>query len=58
MDGNGQFVLITRSAKDKDWDRLVDKGYAAVSSGLYHTLADSPRLNPAEPWTGVWDIKI
>ena len=57
MDENGQFVLITRSAKDKDWDQLVDLNYAAISPGQYLRPAPGPNYNPAEPWTGVWKIE-
>jgi hypothetical protein len=57
MDENGQFVLITRSAKNKDWDQLVDLNYAAISPELYFRPAAGPNYNPAEPWTGVWQVE-
>lgn len=57
MDENGQFVLITRSAKDKDWDQLVDLNYASISPEQYYKPAGSPDFNPAEPWTGVWQVE-
>lgn len=57
MDENGQFVLITGSARDKDWDQLVDADYAAVSPELYYRPTGDPSYNPAEPWTGVWEVE-
>ena len=57
MDENGQFVLIAGSAKDQDWDQLVDVNYAAVSPGQSLRPAPDPNYNPAEPWTGVWTIE-
>jgi hypothetical protein len=57
MDENGQFVLVTRSARDKNWDELVDLSYAAVSPELYYKPGGRPNFNPAEPWTGVWKVE-
>jgi hypothetical protein len=57
MDENGQFVLITSSAKKKDWDQLVDLNYAAISPKQHYKPVDKPRFNPAEPWTGKWKVE-
>ena len=58
MDENGQFVLITSSARDRDWDHLVDKNFAAISMEHYLRPAPGTNYDPVEPWTGTWDIKI
>ena len=58
MDENGQFVLLAGTARDKDWGQLVDLKYAVVSPEQYFRPAVGPNYNPAEPWTGVWDVAI
>ena len=57
MDENGQFVLIAGSARDKDWDQLVDLNYAMISPEQYYKSVEKPSYNPAEPWTGIWELK-
>ena len=57
MDENGQFVLVADSARDKDWDQLVDLSNAAISPEQYYKAAGKPSFNPAEPWTGVWEVE-
>ena len=58
MDENGQFVFVTRSAKDKDWDKLIDLNYATISPEQYLRPAGRAHFNPALPWTGVWDVQL
>jgi hypothetical protein len=46
MDENGQFVLISRSAKEKDWDKLADVKYAAIEPEIIEkpAIKKKPRL--------------
>ena len=57
MDENGQFILITRSAKNTAWDQHVAPNYASISPEQYHKSVDKPRFNPAEPWSAIWDVE-
>jgi hypothetical protein len=57
MDENGQFVLVSNTARDKNWDQLVDLEYAAISSEQKSKPAGKLDYNPEEPWTGKWDLK-
>jgi len=48
MDENGQFVFIKRSAKDKDWGKLIDLNYASISDDNWRNI---------EPWSGKWTVE-
>jgi hypothetical protein len=43
--------------RGKDWGQLVDVNFARISPEQYLRPAGKPQYNPAEPWTGVWDVE-